>query len=264
MFTCGHLTPERTMNTAPTDAKIEAKAFLDSLATAISRRTPPGTAMERHIRRTVAEAKQDDNKKHLRLPEAAFLNLFAVPTLFDELQAPGGLAQEQARDALLNEYHHCMPQFSKAGPYRTIQHPFKKLMAAPASAVFASWTTNEDNWGLSKCGPDFALRAPFSHRILFEGKYFSKGSKEYAGRELVKDIYQACFYRGLPPVPAKNGHAEWDYDYACLLAFDASPQGTLLAAWNDLGEPVRQSFWESANVYVMILGGQGEVPDVQS
>jgi hypothetical protein len=252
------------MGITPAGAKGEAKSFLDSLASAISKKTPPGTAMERFIRRTIGEAKTDETKRHLRAPEAAFLNLFAVPALFDEIQAAGGLNQEQARDALLNEYHHSMPEFSKKGAYRAIEHPFKKVMAAPTAVVYQSWTTEDDNWGLSKCGPDFALRAPFSHRILFEGKYFSKGSEEYAGRELVKDIYQACFYRGLPPIPAKNGNAEWNYDYACLLAFDASPQHTLLTAWEHLGEPVRQSFWESANVYVMILGGQGEVPDVQS
>jgi hypothetical protein len=252
------------MEITPTDTKVEAKRFLDGLASAISKKAMPGTAMERYIRRTIEQAKVDDSKRHLRAPEAAFLNLYAVPTLFDEIQAAGGLNQEQARDALLNEYHHCMPQFSKKGPYRAIEHPFKKMMTAPAEAVYHSWTTEDDHWGLSKCGPDFALRAPFPHRVLFEGKYFSGGSKDYAGRELVKDIYQACFYRGLPPVPAKNGHAEWNYDYACLLAYDASPQGTLLAAWKELGEPVRKSFWDSANIYVMILGGQGEVPDVQS
>jgi hypothetical protein len=252
------------MNTAPVDAKIEAKAFLDGLATAISRKTPPGTAMERFIRRTIEQAKIDESKKHLRAPEATFLNLFAVPTLFEQLSAVGDLTEEQARDALLNEYYRWTPEYSKAGPFRSIEHPFSKMMTEPPDAVYRSWTTKEDNWGLSRCGPDFALRDPFPHRILFEGKYFSGGTKEYAGRELVKDIYQACFYRGLPAVPPINGHAEWKFDYACLLAFDASPQRSLLAAWNAMGHPVRQSLWDSANVYVMILGGQGEVPDAQS
>lgn len=160
------------MGITPTDTKGDAKAFLDGLASAISRKAPPGTAMERYIRRTVAEAKQDGSKKHLRLPEAAFLNLFAVPTLFEELQGMGGLTQEQARDALLNEYHRSMPKYSTAGPYRAIEHPFKKMMAAPARAVFTSWTNKDDRWGLSKCGPDFALRSPSSYHVLFEGKYF--------------------------------------------------------------------------------------------
>lgn len=264
MVTCSHLTPERTMNTAHTDAKIEAKAFLDSLATAISRKTPPGTAMERYIRSTIQDAKTDDAKKHLRAPEAAFLNLFAVPTLFEHLSTVGGLTEAEARQALLNEYHNCMPALSSGTPYLGLKHPFNKAMGVSPSTVFASWQAKDKGWGLASCEPDFALRSPFSHRILFEGKYFPRGGKEHAARELVRDIYQAFFYRGLAPMPARNGHAEWNYDYACLLAYDASPQGTLLAAWNDLGEPVRQSFWDSANVYVMILGGQGEDPDVQS
>jgi hypothetical protein len=137
-------------------------------------------------------------------------------------------------------------------------------MGARPDAVYGSWQTKDKNWGLACCEPDLALRAPFPHKILFEGKYFASGTAQFAARELVKNIYQAFFYRGLGPVPAINGHAEWNYDYACLLAYDASPHGTLLAAWNDLGEPIRQSFWESANVYVMILGGQGKVPDVAS
>jgi hypothetical protein len=245
-------------------AKNDVRSFLDKLAGAISGKAPPGTAMEREIRRTVDDAKQDDSKKHLRLPEAAFLNLFAVPALFEELQATGGLTKTQAREALLNEYYRCMPDFSTASPFVGIKHPFNKMMGVGPDSVYASWQQEDDGSGLASCAPDFALRAPFPHRILFEGKYFSRGTRQYAARELVKDIYQAFFYRGLAPVPAKNGHAEWNYDYACLLAFDASPQGTLLAAWNDLGEPVRQSFWESANVYVMILGGQGVVSDAQA
>jgi hypothetical protein len=73
---------------------------------------------------------------------------------------------------------------------------------------------------------------------------------------LVSDIYQAFFYRGLPRVDAtKRGHPEWDYDYACLLAYDASPDGTLVAAWEALDSSVRQSFWDGANIYVMILRG---------
>lgn len=252
------------MEITPVDAKRDAKAFLDGLASAISKKTPPGTAMESLIRRTIERAKVDELKKHLRAPEAAFLNLFAVPTLHEELTTTGGLTQEQARQALLNEYHRCMPEFSVTGPFLGHKHPFKKMMGARPDAVYESWQQQEHGWGLASCAPDFALRSPFPHRVLFEGKYFPRGTKQYAARQLVSDIYQAFFYRGLAPMPARNGHAEWNYDYACLLAYDASPQGTLLAAWNDLGEPVRQSFWDSANVYVMILGGQGEVPDDQT
>jgi hypothetical protein len=107
---------------------------------------------------------------------------------------------------------------------------------------------------LTQSCPDFALRKPFAHSIVFEGKYFARGSKEYAARQLVADLYQAFFYRGLPSVEAtKRGHPEWDYDYACLLAFDASPAGSLKDAWDSLGSSVKKSFWEGANIFVMII-----------
>ena len=60
--------------------------------------------------------------------------------------------------------------------------------------------------------PDFSLRDPFPHSILFEGKYFARDSLEFAQRELVTNIYQAFFYRGLPRLAATKRHPEWNYD----------------------------------------------------
>jgi len=105
--------------------------------------------------------------------------------------------------------------------------------------------------------PDFALRKPFPFNIVFEIKYFEKGGAERAATELVTDLYQAFFYRALPYVPPKNRNPSWDYDYACLLACDASPDGTLLNAWESLPPKVKCGFWEGANVYAMILRGDG-------
>jgi hypothetical protein len=110
---------------------------------------------------------------------------------------------------------------------------------------------------LAQSCPDFSLRDPFPHSILFEGKYFPRGSLEFAQRELVTDIYQAFFYRGLPRLAATKKRPEWNYDYACLMAYDASPKGTLAAAWTALDLQTRRGFWEGANVYVMILRGSG-------
>ena len=206
------------------------------------------------IRRIVAEAKSNDRQKHLRLPEAAFLNSFAVPTLFKHLQDWAGLSAEQAREALLNEYHRTMPEVSTRSPIRATRHPFKKMLGANAETIYRQWRDPRQNYGLTQACPDFALGKPFPQSIVFEGKYFAAGSKDYAARQLVTDLYQAFFYRGLPRVEASGrGHPEWNYDYACLLAFDASPAGTLAAAWDSLEVSVRGSFWEGANIYVMIL-----------
>jgi len=235
-------------------AKDDAYAFLQGLGKEILAETPKSSEMDTTIRRIVREAKTSDSSKHLRLPEAAFLNSYVLPALHRYLIGSAGLSLENAREALLNEYHRTMPAISAHSPIRAERHPFKKSLGANPEAIYRQWKDPEQNFGLTQSCPDFALRAPFPHSIVFEGKYYASGSSDFARRQLVTDLYQAFFYRGLPKVEAtKRGHPEWNYDYACLVAFDASPKGTLEAAWKDLEPKVRKSFWDGANIYVMIL-----------
>ncbi len=130
--------------------------------------------MEPWIRRTVAAAKTDDKQKHLRLPEAAFLNGKALPVLFDVLQTHGGLTKQQALRALLNEYHRMMPDISQQSPIRWERHPLQKLLGASPSEIYQGWTDPEKGHALTQSCPDFSLRDPFPHSILFEGKYFPR------------------------------------------------------------------------------------------
>jgi hypothetical protein len=233
--------------------KEQAEEFLQLLGKSILRDAPRGTAMAPEIRRIVAAAKENEREKHLRLPEAAFLNTYAVPALFRSLQDNAGLTREQAREALRNEYHRTMQEYSVHSPIRAIRHPFKKTLGAQPETIYREWRNADKSFGLTQSAPDFALGKPFPHSILFEGKYFASGTQDYAARQLVADLYQAFFYRGLSPLEATKRHPEWDYDYVCLLAFDASPKGTLVAAWNALDAKVKRSFWDGANIYVMIL-----------
>jgi hypothetical protein len=240
--------------------KEQAKAFLDELALAIARQCPKGTAMERAVRRIIREARKEPPKKHLGGPEAAFLNHFVVPVLFEQIKLFANLTDPRAREALLNEYHRSMPDYSAKSPIRAGKHPFNKAIGSTPDSVYSAWLKADK--GPTQSCPDFALIDPFPHHIVFEGKYFPSGTLKYAQRELVKNIYQAFFYRGLAQLDAtKKGHPEWNYDYACLLAFDASPGGTLKSAWANLSRVTRESFWGGANIYVMILGGEGEIPD---
>ncbi len=239
----------------PAQTKVDALGFLRELEKALNRQLLPAADMDPAIRKTVAESKIDDRAKHLRAPEAAFLNGHALPVLFDVLQTVAGLSPEEAREALLNEYHRTMPAISKRSPIRWERHPFTKALGANAAQIYEGWKNPEVGRALTQSCPDFALRAPFPHTILFEGKYFPRGGAEYARRTLVNDIYQAFFYRGLPALDATAKHPEWRYDYACLMAFDASPTGTLAAAWDELDPRTKKSFWDGANLYVMILRG---------
>jgi hypothetical protein len=236
--------------------KDQALEFLKKLEQTLNKKLPGRTEMELRIRQTVAAAKTDDKQAHLRGPEAAFLNGQAIPILFDMLQA-GGLSIEQARRALLNESHRTMPEFSCQSPVRWEQHPFRKLLGGNTSDIYQGWTNLDKGCGLAQNCPDFSLRDPFPHSILFEGKYFPRGSLKFAQRQLVELIYQAVFYRGLPGLAASKRlkHPEWSYDYACLLAYDASSEGTLSSAWTGLSARTQRSFWEGANVYVMIRHG---------
>lgn len=243
------------MNSAATKQKEAALVYLRDLEAALSRsEMPKGAAMNTAIRQMVATAKTDSAQKHLRLPEAAFLNGYVLPRLIQHLQTDMGLSQLQAGEALLNEYHRTMPGTSLGSPIFPLRYPFKKALGATADSIYREWLNPKKGDGLTQCAPDFALRRPFPYSIVFEGKYYASGSQEYGGRQLATNLYQACFYRGLPRTPAKGkAGAEWNYDFACMLAFDASEKGTLLSAWKTLNARVRRSFWEAANIYVMIL-----------
>ncbi len=237
--------------------KDQALEFLRELEKTLNRQLPGPSEMGAWIRSTVKAAKTDDKQKHLRLPESAFLNGQALPVLFDLLKSYAGLSGEQAQQALLSEYHRSTPAISRQSPMWWERHPFRKVLGARAIDIYQGWTDPEKGGALTQSWPDFSLRDPFPHSILFEGKYFPSGSPEYAQRELVKGIYQAFFYRGLPRLAATERHPEWSYDHACLMAYDASPTGALAAAWAALHAQSRRSFWEGANVYVMILRGSG-------
>lgn len=242
---------------AITQSKTSAYDFLTNFEKALNSRLPPAREMEPWIRKINAESKSAEAKRHLRIPEAAFLNGHVIPILFDAIQVSHALSKEQARAALLNEYHRSLPEYSEKSPIRWAHHPFRKVLAGSPTEIYRGWTNPDQGGALTQSSPDFSLREPFPHTILFEGKYFSNGSLEYAQRELVKDIYQAFFYRGLPALQAAKGHPDWSYEYACLLAYDASPKGTLAKAWKDLDVKTRKAFWEGANIFVIIAGGQG-------
>jgi hypothetical protein len=238
--------------------KDQALDFLKELEKTLNSKLPGPTDMKSWIRDTVTAAKTDDKQKHLRLPEAAFLNGQALPVLSELLKTyGGGLSTEDARRALLNESHRGTPDIALWSPIHWVRHPFQKLMGTKPGDIYRGWTNPNDGRAVARSCPDFSLRDPFPHSILFEGKYFPSGLPEFAQRQLVMHIYQAFFYRGLPRLAATKKHPEWKYDYACLMAYDASPLGTLAKAWNDLPLQTRRSFWEGTNVYIMILRGSG-------
>ena len=72
---------------------------------------------------------------------------------------------------------------------------------------------------------------------------------------LVNGIYEIFYYRGLPYSPGGTTTADWNYDYGCLIAYDASPQGHLVRAWDSVVS--KDCFWDGGNLFVMVLRGNG-------
>ena len=152
------------------------------------------------------------------------------------------------RAALLAESHAGLDQLASGKVARPRPYPFDKKWDVPADKVYSRWRGPDANAFVQPC-PDFAVKRPF--RIVFEGKYFRTGGLESAQKQLVAAIYEALFYLGVPPATAAG--REWAYEYACLVAFDASNEQTLWLAWQ-LIEPLHKRFWEDANLYVTVIG----------
>ena len=84
-------------------------------------------------------------------------------------------------------------------------------------------------------------------------KFFDGESLSFAEKALVAGVYEAAFY--LPSTSQDDTRkTKWDYDFGCLLAYDASDGAYLKRAWASVH--CRRLFWEDAQVFVMILRGQ--------
>jgi hypothetical protein len=230
--------------------KNDAYQFLKGLEKHLNKTLPSPQQMRKEVRDLVTNARKENNPKHLKHPESAFTNHFLIPRIFDFVSERVG--SSNARQCMLSEYVIMRKDYCSASPQRQDRHPFSKGIADGPQAIMRRWK-GDPNKQTIQSAPDLALRNPFPFNIVFELKYFDNGGSDKAEKELVTDLYQAFFYRALPYVPRTKRNPSWDYEYACLLAFDASPNGTLQQSWESLPPKVKRGFWEGANVYAMIL-----------
>jgi hypothetical protein len=126
-------------------------------------------------------------------------------------------------------------------------------MGLSARGIVRRWKAGE---ALVQSCPDLALRDPFPFHTVFEGKYFPRGKLEAAETALAAAVYQAFFYRGLRKLAATKRHPVWDYDYACVLAYDATDSRSLVRAWEGLRARIGEACWLGAGIYVMLLTGR--------
>jgi hypothetical protein len=240
-----------TPSVGTSEKKEEARQFLDRVQKALAAILPDASELRRAVRAEIASAKKE-SKKYVYGPESAFLHTYFIPRFFDLIQTDGQISKSDARHSFLCEGYANISDCASGSPIRTQGHPFTKLLSATAAEVARTWQEKDKN-PLAQACPDFAVRAPFPYNIVFEAKYFEHGSFEKASRDLVAGIYEAFFYRALPYVPPKKGGPAWDYDFACLIACDASSNGSLSAAWDSFSATVKNGLWEGGNVYVMLV-----------
>ena len=234
--------------------KSGARAFLEVLENAIVARLPAWQEIKSAIPEIVETAKGRGDWKHKREPESAFLNHYALPVLFQHISEDLGYGRDRSRQMMLSESFRHMREMSCGSPARAKRYssPFGKVFTDPRN-VIRRWAGHTGGSKLQQPCPDFALRSPFPHTIVFEGKYFSDGGIAAGETHLVEATYQAFFYGAQPPAGPNAMGIPWDYDYSCLFACDTSEEGSLVRAWKSLTEDVRAGFWEGANIYVMIL-----------
>ena len=217
----------------------------------LSEREGEGNTIAEQIEQIRAHARDDKKNRHLKAPEAAFLNHWVAPALFEQLRAVG-LNESDAKAALLAESYTALKDIAGGPAARPVAFPFEKKLGVSAGDIYERWSGRSGGQPFTQPYPDLAIRHE-SYQIVFEGKYFRSGSLKYAERQLVAAIHEALFYLGVPEIKARD--REWGYNYACLVAFDASPDATLLTAWNNL-KGTKAKFWECANLHVVLIGAR--------
>jgi hypothetical protein len=231
----------------------EAWRFFSDFHSYLNAHLPAVSALRDHIPRIVSSAKSSTENRHKAFTEGAFLNEYIAPAINSYLRKVIKLNAADAKHALLSESFRALSGLASASPARLQRHPFKKALGMSAKAVIEQWQGQSKGNALVQSCPDLALRNPSPFKVVIEGKYFSKGGITAASTTLANDIYQSFFYLGLSDVPETDTHPAWEYDYSCLIAYDATPNGTLLHAWLELDSDVRKGIWDGANIYVMIL-----------
>jgi hypothetical protein len=250
----------------PVTSKTDAHRFLTRLEAHLNSAIPRPVTVRAEIAAAVEKAKSATRRtadRHSTFAEGAFLNTYVIGQIHTFLMSELGLTTGDARRALLSESYRGQPRLAPASPVRPGFHPFRKVIAVSPRQIIEIWRRKAGVNPLARNAcPDLALRAPAPYRMVFEAKYHSSRSTTSAEAELVRNIYQAFFYLALPRLPETNGHAAWDYEFACVLAYDATPDGVMLQAWESLPTSVKSACWTGANVYVMILRGSRDAASV--
>lgn len=226
-----------------------AYEFLSGLEAILNQKLPEAAAMKERMANI---ATQGTSPSQIR--ENIFL-YHILPLVSDYMQTIAGIGPSEARQSMLCEYHAKVPTLASGNCFRRLGHPFRKTPGLSINQIAQTWIKSPGVLPLNQAFPDFGFRSPFPYKIVFDAKYFTQNSEAAAYKALVEGSYEAMFYRGLPQTPPTvEGDAGWDFEFGCLLAYDASTAGILKKAWKAV--TAKQNFWDGANIYIMIISGQ--------
>ena len=181
-----------------------------------------------------------------------FLDRYVLPVMHSRLTELAHTSSEKdAGESFLAE---SIPMrdagMASGSPASLNNHLFTKQFGLSPDDVVRLWWSDLASV-TTQSFPDWAMRFPY--KIVFEGKLFRAGSLDVAKRELVDGIYECAYYRGHPTVLATRDCPGWDYDYACLVAYDASENWTLQQAWGSIHPSIMAGCWDSENIFVMVI-----------
>lgn len=231
-----------------------AHRFFQDLEEHLNQRIPVPRKLREKVAEVVrrAEASADRREAWKKRPESAFLNEYIFRRVHEFVASWDRMSDKTAREALLVEGYRHNPKIASGSPRRSMVHPLPKVPCDPDS-IMDHWKKRGLKPVLGGRFPDMALREPFPYKTVFECKYFDGRGFDKGEPALVKGVYEAFYYRGLPRLPKGSWGNAWDYDFACFLASDASNDGGLKEAWESVRKTVKSSIWDGANIYVMIL-----------
>jgi hypothetical protein len=234
----------------PLSDREAAFGFLKGLEQHLSQRLPAPKTVREWARQKKLAAPPGKDVSY----ENLFVEEFVLPAIPQYLSQAAQLTSDQIFAAFLTEADSLKREgISSGSPASSKKHLFKKVFGVTPRSVVTLWWDKSEKFPMAQSCPDWAFRAPCPHRTVFEAKLFRQGGIDAAKTELVKATYQCMFYRGQPTIPEVGKHTAWDYQYACLMAYDASENQTLVEAWKTIRPEVRDGCWDSSNIFVMVL-----------
>jgi len=233
--------------------KERIETFLRDIQKYIGERVADSDRVESTVKALAKKTKGGTNL------EAAFVDEFVLKNVKTYLaqHESAVLGDKSPRSFILAESVPAKKELAIAcwTPAKQTGHPFYKSLRTNPRDLYLRWSGKDRKARKTPfvpvC-PDLALLAPY--RVVFECKYFNQRATQPAVLQLVEGLYEAFFYRALPTFePGVAGlKYGWNYEYACFLAYDATPNRRLEQAWKELKQ-VRGRFWAESNIFVMIL-----------